>query len=166
MKAEPRPPCKFLPPQLLRGLGSGLFGRPGAPERLSQRARGAGHSPGPRTRGRGWGSIFSPPQGLLLPPRQGAESSMTAGFLEAVWGPQGSSEQGPSPWRRVEGAPDGQSRDFPGGPVAETPCCQCRGRGLIPDQGTRPHAPQLRVCLMQLRILHAAAAKACHSLHK
>ena len=28
-------------------------------------------------------------------------------------------------------------RDFPGGPMAETPCSQCRGLDLIPSQGTR-----------------------------
>ena len=27
--------------------------------------------------------------------------------------------------------------DFPGGPVAKTPCSQCRGLGSIPGQGTR-----------------------------
>ena len=31
--------------------------------------------------------------------------------------------------------------DFPGGPVAKTPCSQCRGLGSIPGQGTKiPHA--------------------------
>ena len=29
--------------------------------------------------------------------------------------------------------------DFPGGPVAKTPCSQCRGLGSIPGQGTRSH---------------------------
>ena len=37
-------------------------------------------------------------------------------------------------------------RDFPGGPLAKTPCSQCRGLGSIPCQGTRPYMPQLRVC--------------------
>ena len=32
---------------------------------------------------------------------------------------------------------EGRSRDFPGGPVAKTPCSQCRGRGSIPGQGIR-----------------------------
>ena len=32
-------------------------------------------------------------------------------------------------------------RDFPGGPVLETPCFHCRGHGSIPGQGTKvPHA--------------------------
>ena len=35
--------------------------------------------------------------------------------------------------------------NFPGGPVAKTPCFQGRGRGLVPSQGTRFHMPQLRV---------------------
>ena len=34
--------------------------------------------------------------------------------------------------------------DFPGGPVAKTPCSQCRGLGSIPGQGTRSHMPRLR----------------------
>ena len=30
---------------------------------------------------------------------------------------------------------------FPGGPLTKTPCSQCRGLGLIPDQGNQiPHA--------------------------
>ena len=39
-------------------------------------------------------------------------------------------------------------RDSPGGPVAETLHFQCRGPGLIPGQGTRPH-------MLQLKSLHA-----------
>ncbi|TEA33613.1 hypothetical protein DBR06_SOUSAS3910181, partial [Sousa chinensis] len=30
------------------------------------------------------------------------------------------------------------------------------GLGSIPGQGTRSHMPQLRVCMLQLKILHAA----------
>ena len=37
-------------------------------------------------------------------------------------------------------------RDFPGGPVAKTPCSQCRGLGSTPGQGTRSHMLQLRPC--------------------
>ena len=34
------------------------------------------------------------------------------------------------------------SQDFLGGPVAKTPCSQCRGTGLISGQGTKiPHVP-------------------------
>ena len=33
---------------------------------------------------------------------------------------------------------------FPGGPTAKTLCSQCRGPGLIPDQGTGSHMLQLR----------------------
>ena len=32
----------------------------------------------------------------------------------------------------------------PCGPLAKTPCSQCRGPGLIPGQGTRFHMPQLK----------------------
>ena len=37
-----------------------------------------------------------------------------------------------------------------------------RGPGLIPGQGTRSHMPQLRVCMMQLKIL-LAITKTWHS---
>ena len=41
-----------------------------------------------------------------------------------------------------------EDRDFPGGPVAETPHSQCTGPpGWIPGQGTRSHMLQLRVCM-------------------
>ena len=33
------------------------------------------------------------------------------------------------------------------------------GPGLIPGQGTRPHIPQLRACMPQLKIPHAATKK-------
>ena len=32
--------------------------------------------------------------------------------------------------------------DFPGGPVAKTPCSQYRGLGSTPGQGTTSHMPQ------------------------
>ena len=38
--------------------------------------------------------------------------------------------------------------DFPGGPVAKTPCSQCRGPGFDLWSGTRSHT-------LQLKILHA-----------
>ena len=41
-------------------------------------------------------------------------------------------------------------RDFPGGPVAETPHSQCRVWSSIPGQGTRPQ-------MLHLKCLHAAA---------
>ena len=57
-------------------------------------------------------------------------------------------------WKEVEaGRPFKPERDFPGGPVAMTPYFQCRG---LPGQGTRSHMPQIRVCLPQRKILHAA----------
>ena len=48
--------------------------------------------------------------------------------------------------------------DFPGGPVAKSPCSHrgARGPSLIPGQGTRSHLLQLRVCMPQLKILYAA----------
>ena len=46
--------------------------------------------------------------------------------------------------------------DFPGGPLAKTPSSQYRGPGLIPGLGNRPHMPQLGVCMLQLKIPHAA----------
>ena len=48
-------------------------------------------------------------------------------------------------------------RDFPGGPVANTP--NAGGLALIPGQGTR-------CCMLRLRILHASRKTedpACHS---
>ena len=50
------------------------------------------------------------------------------------------------------------SRDFPGGPVAKAPHSQCRGLSSVRGQGTvtRSHVPQLRVCMPQLKIPHAA----------
>ena len=42
---------------------------------------------------------------------------------------------------------NGQERDFSGGPVAKTPCSQCRGLGLdsqCEGQGTRSSMLQLR----------------------
>lgn len=38
-----------------------------------------------------------------------------------------------------------------GGPAAKTPCSNAGGSGLTPDQGTRPHRPQPRVWMLQLR---------------
>ena len=52
--------------------------------------------------------------------------------------------------------------DFPGGPVGKTPRSQCRGSGFNPWSGNQiPHA-QVRVCMLQLKILHAAT-KTRHS---
>ena len=51
------------------------------------------------------------------------------------------------------------SRDFPGGPWAKTPYSQCRGPRINPrvrPQGTRSHRPQLRVCMLQLQLLHVS----------
>ena len=44
--------------------------------------------------------------------------------------------------------------DFLGGSMAQKPCSQCRGPGLLPGQGTRSHVPQLSSC---------AATKTQHS---
>ena len=54
-------------------------------------------------------------------------------------------------------------RDFPGGSVAKTPHTPyVGGPGLIPGQETRFHMLQLRVCMVQLSILHATT-KTRHS---
>ena len=42
-------------------------------------------------------------------------------------------------------------RDFPGGSVVQTPTED--GLRSIPDQGTRSHTLQLRVLMLQLKIL-------------
>ena len=43
-----------------------------------------------------------------------------------------------------------RSGDFPGGPVAKTPCSQCWGPGFSPWSGTSSLIPQLRVCMTQV----------------
>ena len=40
-----------------------------------------------------------------------------------------------------------------------------RGVGSIPGQGTRSHMPHLRVCMPQLKILHAATKTRCNQIH-
>ena len=45
---------------------------------------------------------------------------------------------------------------FSGGPVAKTAHSHCRGPVSIPGQGARAHVLQLRVCMPQRKILHAA----------
>ena len=42
--------------------------------------------------------------------------------------------------------------DFSGGPVTKTLCFQCKGLGFDPWWGIRSHVPQLRVCMLQLKI--------------
>ena len=49
--------------------------------------------------------------------------------------------------------------DFPGGPVAETPCCRCRESGSIPGEGARSH-------MLQLKILHITAKTQCSQINK
>ena len=39
--------------------------------------------------------------------------------------------------------------DFPGGPVAKTPCSWCREPGFNPRAGNYPHMPQLRPCTVK-----------------
>ena len=38
--------------------------------------------------------------------------------------------------------------DFPGGPVAQTPCSHSRGPRFDPWQGARSHRLQLSVCML------------------
>ena len=40
------------------------------------------------------------------------------------------------------------------------------GLGLIPGQGTRSHMVQLRICMLQLKILHAATKTWCSQIGK
>ena len=44
---------------------------------------------------------------------------------------------------------------IPGGSVAKSLHSQSGGLSVIPGQGTRSHMPELRVCMLQLKILHA-----------
>ena len=45
--------------------------------------------------------------------------------------------------------------ELPGGPVAKTLPSNAGGPGSIPGQRTSSLIPQLRVCMPQLKILHA-----------
>ena len=55
-----------------------------------------------------------------------------------------------SNWQ-VEGRPElhfhfkGKVGNFPGSPVCNTPCPQCRGLGSVPGRGTRSHMLQLKI---------------------
>ena len=50
--------------------------------------------------------------------------------------------------------------DFPGGPVAKAPAPNAGGPTLIPGQGTRPHMPQVSVCMPQQK------DPTCHNEHQ
>ena len=54
------------------------------------------------------------------------------------------------------------SRDFSGGTVGKTLRSQHRGPDSTPGQGTRPHMLQLRVHMLQLKILHATTKTRCN----
>ena len=47
------------------------------------------------------------------------------------------------------------SGDFPGGPVAKTPCSQCKVRQLIPAQATRSNVPQLKIPRVAKKTWHS-----------
>ena len=49
--------------------------------------------------------------------------------------------------------------DLPGGPVAKTPCSQCKGPGLIPAQGTRSHMLQAREYIPKLKRLRVTTTR-------
>ena len=59
--------------------------------------------------------------------------------------------------------------DFPGGPVAKTPCSQCRGSGF-PGRGARSHGPQLKILhaatKKKKKILHATTKTQCSQINK
>ena len=55
-----------------------------------------------------------------------------------------------------------QGRSFPGGPVAKTLHSQCRSQGSISSQRTRSQMLQLRICMLQLKILHATTKICCN----
>ena len=57
-----------------------------------------------------------------------------------------------------------ENQEFPGGPVAKTPCSQCRGPRFIPGQGNRPHPLRLKIPPMATKIKDPrAATKIQHS---
>ena len=45
--------------------------------------------------------------------------------------------------------------------MAKAPCSQCRGLGLIPGQGTRSHMPEVRVHMLQLKIVQPTNLLSC-----
>ena len=49
-----------------------------------------------------------------------------------------------------------QNQDFPGGPMANSLCSQCRGLRFNPWSGTRSHMLQVTVHTPQLKIPQAA----------
>ena len=57
-------------------------------------------------------------------------------------------------------------RDFPGGPVGNTPCSQCRGLGLIPDWGTRSRVHATTKSLHATTKILRAATKTQRSQNK
>ena len=59
-------------------------------------------------------------------------------------------------------------RDFPGGLVQwlRLQAPNAEDLGLIPGLGTRSHMLQLRVCMLQLKILHAATKTQCSHINK
>ena len=61
----------------------------------------------------------------------------------------------------------GNSWDFNGGPVAKIPHSQCRElQGAIPGWGTRSYMSQLRVHMLQLKILHAITKTQRYQINK
>ena len=59
-----------------------------------------------------------------------------------------------------------QRRDFPDGPAGKTLHSQCRGPGLLPGQGTRPHTPQRGSCGRQQKSPHATVKTWCSQVKK
>ena len=55
-----------------------------------------------------------------------------------------------------------KNQDFPGGPMAQFLCSQCRGPSSIPGLGTRSCMLQLRGHMLELKIL-LATVKTWHS---
>ena len=72
---------------------------------------------------------------------------------------------GPKRWNQLKKLDFG---DFPGGPVAKTPCSQRRGPGSIPGQGTRSCVPQLRAHMPPRwsKILPAATKTWCSQINE
>ena len=56
-------------------------------------------------------------------------------------------------------------KDFPGGPEADSEL-NAGGPGSIPGQETRPHTPQLRVCMLQLKFLYATTKTQYSEINK
>ena len=104
------------------------------------------HSLPPNQAGRNRGGLVGPPGGLSMPSRPHSKPHLSVLQISSRKRPAG---------------------DFPGGPVAKTPCSQYRGPGVWSlVRKLDPICPNLRVLMLQLQVSHATIKMedpACHN---